>query len=99
MGAFRHARRRSARRQADVPRRSRVASVHRHGRITGAVRRVSRALTGTMRAVIFAGAWAACAGIAPASAAASFAPANWDAGLRLTEYRDTNPEPTFVESY
>jgi FtsP/CotA-like multicopper oxidase with cupredoxin domain len=40
---------------------------------------------------------AACAGIAPAQAAASFAPANWDAGLRLTEARDTNSDPKVVE--
>ena len=50
-----------------------------------------------MRAVIFAGVCAAYAGIAPALAAASFAPANWDAGLRLAEARDTNPDPKVVE--
>jgi FtsP/CotA-like multicopper oxidase with cupredoxin domain len=58
---------------------------------------MGRALIGTMRAVIFAGVWATCAGMASAQAAVSFAPANWDAGLRLTETRDTNPDPKVVE--
>jgi len=50
-----------------------------------------------MRAVIFVCALAGRAGIAAAPAAGSFAPANWDAGLRLVEARDTNPDPKVVE--
>src|SRR5262245_2642084 len=50
-----------------------------------------------MRAVIFAWAWAGSAGIVAAPAASSFAPANWDAGLKLVEARDTNPDPKVVE--
>src|SRR5262245_63635213 len=50
-----------------------------------------------MRAVIFAWAWAGSAGIVAAPAASSFAPANWNAGLKLVEARDTNPDPKVVE--
>ena len=50
-----------------------------------------------MRAVLFACTSAVCGGLAPARAAASFAPANWDAGLKLAEARDTNPDPKIVE--
>ena len=38
--------------------------------------------------------------LAPALAAAqSFAPAGWDAGLKLNESVDTNPDPKVVEVY
>ena len=41
--------------------------------------------------------WAACAGVALAQAPASFAPAGWDAGLKLVEAHDRNPDPAIVE--
>ena len=45
--------------------------------------------------------WLACAPCAGDRLAAqtltSFAPAGWDAGLRLAEARDTNPDPKVVE--
>jgi FtsP/CotA-like multicopper oxidase with cupredoxin domain len=42
-------------------------------------------------------AWTAGAGLAWAQAPVSLAPAGWDAGLRLAEARDRNPDPRIVE--
>jgi len=41
--------------------------------------------------------WTACARVAAGQAPVSLAPPGWDAGLRLAEARDTNPDPAIVE--
>ena len=41
--------------------------------------------------------WAACAGVASAQTPPSLAPAGWDAGIKLSEARDRNPDPAIVE--
>jgi FtsP/CotA-like multicopper oxidase with cupredoxin domain len=41
--------------------------------------------------------WTACARMAAGQTPVSFAPPGWDAGLRLAEAHDTNPDPAVVE--
>src|SRR3954468_18247404 len=41
--------------------------------------------------------WGLSASLATAASPKSLAPADWDTGVRLTEARDTNPDPAIVE--
>jgi FtsP/CotA-like multicopper oxidase with cupredoxin domain len=59
--------------------------------------RIVKKYSSIWRAMTLICAAVACAHVAAAAQAPSFAPAGWDSGLALAEARDRNPDPAIVE--